>query len=71
MLQKHRFRCLMIGTVFGLLKESVIMFPMWFFILLLILICYLLIITRPSEESIFATSRHQLRRIQFWIRSRR
>jgi hypothetical protein len=47
------------------------MFPMWFFILLVILICYLLIITRPSEESILVSSRHQLRRIQFWIKGRR
>lgn len=47
------------------------MFPLWFFIILLILICYLLIITRPSDESIIVTGRTHFRRIQLWIRSRR
>jgi hypothetical protein len=45
------------------------MFPVWFFVILIVVICYLLYITRPSEESILATSRNRIRKVQFWFRS--
>ena len=44
------------------------MFPVWFFILLILLISYLLYITRPSEESIVVLGKNQLRKIQYWFR---
>ena len=46
------------------------MFPVWFFIILLLLICYLLFITRPSEETFVVMSKNQIRKMQqFWLRS--
>lgn len=44
------------------------MFPVWFFILLIVMISYLLYITRPSEESIAVLGRNQLRKLQYWFR---
>ncbi|GAB4091909.1 hypothetical protein [Flaviaesturariibacter terrae] len=44
------------------------MFPVWFFIILILLISYLLYITRPTEDSIVVLSRNQLRKIQYWFR---
>jgi hypothetical protein len=45
------------------------MFPVWFFILLLIGISYLLYITRPTEDSIVVLGKNQLRKIQqLWFR---
>ncbi|WP_165917194.1 hypothetical protein [Flaviaesturariibacter aridisoli] len=44
------------------------MFPVWFFILLILVISYLLYITRPSEESIVVLGKNQLRKLQYWFR---
>ncbi|WP_165871365.1 hypothetical protein [Flaviaesturariibacter flavus] len=45
------------------------MFPVWFFILLLVLISYLLYITRPTEDSIVVQGKNHLRRLQeAWFR---
>lgn len=44
------------------------MFPVWFFILLISVICYLLYITRTTEEDIVMMSKNQLKRLQFWFR---
>lgn len=45
------------------------MFPVWFFILLLVLISYLLYITRPTEDSIVVQGKNQLRKLQEnWFR---
>ncbi len=46
------------------------MIPVWFFVLLIILICYLLYITRTNEESLYLTGRNQLRRLHYWFRNR-
>jgi hypothetical protein len=50
-------------------KRSV-MFPVWFFIVLICLICYLLYITRPSEETLIVMSKNRIRKMQFWLRGR-
>lgn len=44
------------------------MFPMWFFIILIVLIGYLLYITRPSEESFTMMCKNQLDKMTYWIR---
>lgn len=44
------------------------MFPVWFFIVLLVVIAYLLYITRPSEDNIAVISKSQLRKFQYWFR---
>ncbi|MFL5773588.1 MAG: hypothetical protein ACJ75F_10545 [Flavisolibacter sp.] len=44
------------------------MFPMWFFIVLIMIICYLLYITRTTEENLLAMSRNHFRKIQFWVK---
>ncbi len=44
------------------------MFPVWFFILLIGVICYLLYITRTTEEDIVMMSKSQLKRFQYWMK---
>jgi hypothetical protein len=44
------------------------MFPMWFFIILIVLIGYLLYITRPSEESFTVMCKNHLSKMNFWLR---
>ena len=52
--------------MFGKLPEKkVVMFPVWFFILLICVICYLLYITRTTEEDILLMSKNQLKRLQY------
>jgi hypothetical protein len=43
------------------------MFPMWFFILLIGVVCYLLYVTRTTEEDIQKMSKTQLKRFQYWL----
>jgi ribose/xylose/arabinose/galactoside ABC-type transport system permease subunit len=58
-----------VGIVFGFIKEIEVMFPVWFFIVLVVLIGYLLYITRPSEESISVIGKNQFRKLQQnWFR---
>ena len=47
------------------------MLPMWMFIVLIILICSLLYITRTTEENFLVISKNQLKMIQYFIKSRR
>lgn len=44
------------------------MFPMWFFLVLIALICYLLYITRTTEENLMMMSRNHFKKFQFWIK---
>jgi hypothetical protein len=44
------------------------MVPMWFFIVLIAVICYLLYLTRTTEETLLMMSRNHLKRIQYWIK---
>jgi hypothetical protein len=44
------------------------MLPMWFFMVLILVICYLLYITRTTEDNIMMMSRNQLRKFQYWIK---
>lgn len=44
------------------------MFPVWFFILLVLVICYLLYITRTTEDDILIMSKNQLKRMQYWMK---
>jgi len=46
------------------------MFPVWFFIILMIVICYLLYITRTTEEDILVMSKNQLKRMQYWVKEK-
>ncbi len=45
------------------------MFPVWFFIILILLICYLLFITRPSEETLMMIGKSKWQKIQFWLKN--
>lgn len=46
------------------------MFPVWFFIILILIICYLLILTRPSEDSLLTVGRNNMKKVQkFWFRN--
>jgi hypothetical protein len=45
------------------------MFPMWFFILLIVLIGYLLYITRPTEETFSMMCKSRLDKVQYWLRT--
>lgn len=44
------------------------MFPLWFFIVLITIICYLLYLTRTTEEDIIVISKNHFKRIQYWIK---
>lgn len=44
------------------------MFPVWFFITLICVICYLLYITRTTDEDILMMSKNQLKRLQYWVK---
>lgn len=46
------------------------MLPVWFFIVLISGICYLLYITRTTEEDILMIGKNRLKRIQFWTKDR-
>jgi hypothetical protein len=56
------------GTVFGNNLKNAVMFPVWFFIILIGVICYLLYITRTTEEDILMMSKNQLKRFQYWMK---
>jgi hypothetical protein len=44
------------------------MFPMWFFIILILAICYLLYLTRRTEEDLVMISRDRLKKLQVWFK---
>jgi hypothetical protein len=44
------------------------MIPMWFFIVLISLICYLLYITRTTEQTFTMMSKERIRRFSYWCR---
>jgi hypothetical protein len=44
------------------------MLPVWFFITLIVLICYLLYITRTNEDNFIIMSRNQVKKLQYWIK---
>jgi hypothetical protein len=44
------------------------MFPLWFFLVLMGVICYLLYVTRTTEETFLHMSRNQLKKFQYWMR---
>lgn len=44
------------------------MLPVWFFIVLISGICYLLYITRTTEEDILVISKNHLKRLQYWVK---
>lgn len=44
------------------------MFPVWFFLVLMLLICYLLYLTRTTEETFLSMSRNHLRKLQYWMK---
>jgi uncharacterized membrane protein YukC len=46
------------------------MFPVWFFILLIAVICYLLYVTRTTEEDIVAMSKNYLKQMQYWVKEK-
>jgi hypothetical protein len=55
------------GTPFELKDyNSTPMFPLWFFIVLIIVISCLLFITRRSNESFTVMRMNHVRRLQFW-----
>ena len=44
------------------------MFPMWFFLVLITIICYLLYITRTTEETFIMMSKNHLKKFHYWIK---
>ncbi len=44
------------------------MFPMWFFIVLVAIICYLLYLTRTTEENFIMMGKNHLKKFQYWIK---
>ncbi|MGZ3839456.1 MAG: hypothetical protein ACXVMS_00450 [Flavisolibacter sp.] len=42
------------------------MIPVWFFIVLILLIFYLLYLTRTTDETLIEMSRNHIRRFQDW-----
>ncbi len=44
------------------------MFPMWFFIVLIAVICYLLYVTRTTDENLVVMGKNHFRKIQYWIK---
>ena len=42
------------------------MIPLWFFVVLVALICYLLYLTRTTEEDLRTMSSNQLKQSQYW-----
>lgn len=46
------------------------MLPVWFFIVLILLICYLLYITRTTEETLLSMSKNNMRKMQVWMRDK-
>lgn len=44
------------------------MLPVWFFIVLICAICYLLYVTRTTEDDIVGLSKTGVKRIQYWVR---
>jgi hypothetical protein len=44
------------------------MLPVWFFIVLMSVICYLLYVTRTTEETFLNMSKTQIKKLQYWMR---
>jgi hypothetical protein len=44
------------------------MFPLWFFIVLIAIICYLLYLTRTTEDTLIMMSKNRLKKFQYWIK---
>ncbi|WP_172623049.1 hypothetical protein [Flavisolibacter ginsenosidimutans] len=44
------------------------MFPLWFFVVLIVLICYLLYLTRTTEEDLRTMSRNQLNQSKYLMK---
>ena len=44
--------------------KEVVMFPLWFFVLLIAVVCYLLYVTRTTEEDLVLMSRTHLKNVQ-------
>ncbi len=45
------------------------MFPVWFFLVLMTVICYLLYVTRTTEDDLLVMSKNQIRNLQYWIKN--
>lgn len=54
--------------VFEFNRLNEFMFPLWFFIVLMITICYLLYLTRTTEETFSILSKKRLQKIQYWVK---
>jgi hypothetical protein len=44
------------------------MLPVWFFITLIVVIAYLLYVTRTTEDNIIVMSKNQVKRLQYWMK---
>lgn len=44
------------------------MLPVWFFIVLIVGICYLLYITRTTEEDIVMMGKNHIKRLHYWMK---
>jgi hypothetical protein len=58
----------LIGTVFGIIRaNSDFMFPVWFFIILIVVIGYLLYVTRTTEDNFIMICKNHGKRIHCWL----
>ncbi len=59
-----------VGPVFGFKEKIAVMFPVWFFIILIGIIGYLLYLTRPNENSFVMISKNGIRKMHSWLRGK-
>lgn len=59
-----------VGLEFEFIGKKAVMFPVWFFLILIGIIGYLLYLTRPNEDSLAMISRNSIRRFQRLIKGR-
>lgn len=45
------------------------MLPVWFFVVLIVGICYLLYLTRTTEEDIVKMSKTRIKSLQYWAKN--
>lgn len=46
------------------------MLPVWFFIVLILIIAYLLYITRTTEETLLNMSKNHVKKVQYWMKDK-
>ncbi len=45
------------------------MLPVWFFITLIVVIAYLLYVTRTTEDNIVVIGKNKVKKLQYWMKA--